>query len=159
MSGGRADRTRIVSLSDTRIRITRECEAPRHLLFEAWTTPEHIRGWLRDRGEATIAELRVGGKWRYVRTTADGREVVAHGEYHEVVPNERIVSVQSHEGALEAATVNTVTFTEKDGRTLLTILVEYANREQRDQHLESTRAGMPEALARLEQYAAALKET
>src|ERR687897_2706108 len=111
---------------DDQILITREFDAPKHLVYEAWTTPELVkRWWHAKRGEATIAEidLRVGGRWRYVMVTDDGVEVGFHGEFREIVPNERIVTTEIYEGLPEGvseeegATVNTAAFTEVDGRT------------------------------------------
>src|SRR3979409_410741 len=94
--------TAVVTLpTDTQIVITREFDAPKHLVYKAWTTPELIqRWWSGDRGEVTIAEvdLRVGGRWRYVMTAKGGFEVAFHGEYREIVPNERIVSTEVFEG-------------------------------------------------------------
>jgi uncharacterized protein YndB with AHSA1/START domain len=150
--------------SDEQILITREFDAPRHLVFEAWTTPELVkRWWHANRGEATIAEidLRVGGKWRYVMVTPDGFEVGFHGEYREIVPNERIVSTEAYEGAPDPdgnATLNTATFTEVDGRTTLTILVEAPSKEVRDAIIESgMEDGLQDALTLLEQVAISLR--
>ena len=101
--------------ADTQIQITREFDAPRHLVFRAWTTPELIeRWWSGDRGEVTSIEvdLRAGGSWRYVMTANAGFEVAFHGEYLEVVPDERIVSTEIYEGMPGAQAVTTVTFTE-----------------------------------------------
>jgi len=108
--------------SDTQILITREFDAPKHLVFKAWTTPELIkRWWSGDHGEVIIAEvdLRVGGTWRYVMTANEGFEVAFHGEFHEILPNERIVSTEVFEGMPDAHAVDTITFTEQDGRTTL----------------------------------------
>jgi uncharacterized protein YndB with AHSA1/START domain len=150
--------------TDEQILITREFDAPRHLVFEAWTTPELVkRWWHANRGEATIAEidLRVGGKWRYVMVTPDGQEVGFHGEYREIVPNERLVSTEAYEGAPDPdgnATLNTATFTEVDGRTTLTILVEAPSKEVRDAIIESgMEDGLQDALALLEQVAISLR--
>src|SRR5213595_2420565 len=119
--------------NDEQILITREFDAPRDLVYKAWTTPELVaRWWHAKRGEVTVVEidLVVGGKWRYVMVADDGMEVGFHGEYREIVPNERIVSTEVYEGLPEGvsqedgATVNTATFTEADGRTTLTILVQ-----------------------------------
>ena len=91
--------------TDEQILITREFDAPPHLVFEAWTTPELVkRWWNAKRGEVTVAEidLRVGGRWRYVMVTDDGVEVAFHGEYREIVPNERIVSTEVFEGVPDA---------------------------------------------------------
>src|SRR5438874_11237093 len=94
--------TALVTLpTDTQILITREFDAPRHLVYKAWTTPELIkRWWAGDRGEGTIAEveLRVGGRWRYVMTANDGSEVAFPGGYREIVPSERLVSTEVFEG-------------------------------------------------------------
>jgi len=155
--------TAVVTLpTDTQILISREFNAPKHLVYRAWTTPELIkRWWNADRGEVTIAEvdLRVGGRWRFVMVTDGGFEVAFHGEYSEVVPDERLVFTEAYEGMPDAAAaVNTMTLTEQNGRTMLTILVEHASRQGRDAQIESgMEAGMQDALALLEQVAASLR--
>src|SRR3990172_852471 len=78
--------TAVVTLpTDRQILITREFAAPRHLVYQAWTTPELIkRWWHAKRGEVTVAEvdLRVGGMWRWVMVVTDGGfEVAFHGQY------------------------------------------------------------------------------
>ena len=157
-----SSRTAVVTLlTDTQILITREFDAPRHLVYRAWTTPELIkRWWSGDRGEVTMAEvdLRPGGAWRYVMTANGGFEVAFHGEYREIVPGERIVSTEIFEGMPDAEAVVTATFTEKDGRTTLTMLVQHATREQRDAHINSgMEDGMQEAMDHLEQVAISLR--
>ncbi len=77
-------------------------------------------------------DLRVGGKWRYVMVADGGFEVAFHGEYRELIKNERIVSTEVFEGMPEAEAVDTMTFTEVDGRTTNTILVQHTSREHRD---------------------------
>jgi uncharacterized protein YndB with AHSA1/START domain len=154
--------TAVVSLpTDTQILITREFDAPRHLVYRAWTTPELIkRWWTGDRGEATLAEvdLRVGGKWRYVMIATGGFEVAFHGEYLEIVPDERIVSTEVYEGAPDAQAVNTLTLTEEAGRTKLTLLVQHSSQEDRDAHVNSgMEGGMQEALDHLEELAVSLR--
>ncbi|HEU4451373.1 MAG TPA: SRPBCC family protein [Gaiellaceae bacterium] len=152
--------------TDEQILITREFDAPRHLVYKAWTTPDLVkRWWHANRGEATIAEidLRVGGSWRYVMVADGGFEVGFHGEYREIVPDERIVSTEVYEGmahgdAPEQATVNTVTFTEADGRTTLTILVQAPSKEIRDAIIDSgMEAGMQDAMDLLEGVAVSLR--
>src|SRR5688500_1208646 len=125
--------------TDEQILIKREFDAPKHLVYKAWTTPELVkRWWNAKRGVVTIAEIdpRVGGMWRYVMVTDGGFEVAFHGEYREIVPNERIVSTEVYEGVpqgeAEEGTLNTATFTEADGRTTLTILVQAPSKEIRD---------------------------
>jgi len=151
--------------TDEQILITREFDAPKHLVYKAWTTPELVkRWWSANRGEVTIAEidLRVGGKWRYVMVTTEGGfEVGFHGEYREIVPNERLVSTEVYEGipdAEEHAAVDTLTLTEVDGRTTLAILVQHTGKEHRDAHIDSgMEAGMQDAMDLLEQVAVSLR--
>lgn len=156
--------TAVVTLpTDTQILITREFAAPKYLVYEAYTTPELIkRWWHAKRGEATVADvdLRVGGTWRFVMVTDDGFEVAFHGEYRELIENERIVSTEVYEGIPEGdehPAVNTLTLTEKDGRTTLTLLVEAGSREGRDAIIESgMEEGLQDALDLLEELAVSL---
>ena len=153
--------------TDEQILITTEFDAPKHLVYKAFTTPELVkRWWHAKRGEMTVCEidLRVGGKWRYAMVTDDGFEVGFHGEYRDVVPNERVVSTEIYEGLPEGvsdeegATVNTATFAEEDGRTTLTILVQASNRTSRDAIIESgMEDGLQDALDLLEQVAISLR--
>ena len=90
--------------SDTEILVVREFDAPRHLVYKAWTTPELVRRWWAGRrGQMDVAEidLRVGGAWRYAMTATGGQEVAFHGEFREIVPNERLVYTEIYEGAPE----------------------------------------------------------
>jgi uncharacterized protein YndB with AHSA1/START domain len=155
-------RKAVVTLpTDTQILITREFDAPKDLVYKAYTTPELIkRWWSGDRGEVTIADvdLRVGGSWRYVMTANGGFEVGFHGSFREIVPNERIVSTDVFEGMPEGEAVETATFTEADGRTTLTILVQHQNQQHRDAHINSgMEGGMNEAFDHLEQVAQSLR--
>jgi uncharacterized protein YndB with AHSA1/START domain len=147
--------------NDEQILITREFDAPRHLVYRAWTTPELVkRWWSGNCGETTLAEidLRVGGAWRCVMVTDGGFEVAFRGEYSEVVPNERIVATEVYEGMPDGQALNTVTFTEADGRTTLTVLVQHASKEARDAHIDSgMETGMQEGMDLLEQIAASLR--
>jgi uncharacterized protein YndB with AHSA1/START domain len=150
--------------TDEQILITREFDAPKHLVFKAFTAPELVKQWWHaNRGEMTVAEidLRPGGRWRYVAVADGGMEVGFHGEYREIVPNERVVSTEAYEGIPDPdanATLNTATFTEADGRTTLTILVEAPSKEVRDAMIESgMEAGMQDALDLLEQAAISLR--
>jgi uncharacterized protein YndB with AHSA1/START domain len=150
--------------TDEQILITREFDAPKHLVFKAWTTPELVkRWWSGQRGAVTLAEidLRVGGMWRYVMVASGGHEVGFHGEFREIVPSERIVSTEVYEmpGAPEVeAPVNTVTFTEVDGRTILRLLTQCPTKELRDTIIESgMEVGMQEQMDALEQIAISLR--
>jgi uncharacterized protein YndB with AHSA1/START domain len=147
--------------TDEQILITREFDAPRHLVYRAWTTPELVkRWWSGGHGEVTIAEidLRVGGMWRYVMIANEGFEVGFHGEYREIVPDERIVSTEVYEGMPEGEALNTITFTEEDGRTTMSILVQHSCKEHRDAHINSgMESGMQKSMDLLEQVAVSLR--
>ena len=148
--------------TDDQILITREFDAPKHLVYQAYTTPELVkRWWHANRGVVTVADidLRVGGSWRFVALADDGSEVGFHGEYRELVPNERIVSTEIYEGVPGGeGTVNTATFSESDGRTTLTILVEAPSKEIRDAIIESgMEDGLQDALDLLEQVAVSIR--
>jgi uncharacterized protein YndB with AHSA1/START domain len=146
--------------TDEQILITREFDAPKELVYKAYTTPELVRRWWHaKRGEMTVAEidLRVGGTWRYVMVTPDGFDVGFHGEFREIVPNERIVSTEVYEGMPDAEALDIVTFAEEGGRTTLTILVQHQTKAHRDAHIDSgMEDGLQDALDLLEEAAAAL---
>jgi uncharacterized protein YndB with AHSA1/START domain len=157
--------------ADDQILIKREFDAPKELVYKAFTTPELVkRWWHAKRGEMTIADidLRVGGKWRYLMVLqcedmSEAMEVGFHGEYLEIVPGERIVSTEIYEGLPEGvseeegATVNTATFTEEGGRTTLTILIQAPSKAARDAIIDSgMEAGLQDALDLLEETAKSL---
>ena len=149
--------------TDEEILITREFDAPRRLVYEAWTTPELVRRWWSGRrGEMQSAEidLRVGGTWRYVMEAQGGFEVAFHGEYREIVPGERIVTTEVFEGmppSGEGDVLNVVTFAESGGRTTLELLVKCPSKDVRDAIVGSgMEAGMQEQLDLLEELAISL---
>jgi uncharacterized protein YndB with AHSA1/START domain len=146
--------------ADDQILITRAFDAPRHLVYRAWTTPELVRRWWAgNRGEVTLVEidLRIGGKWRYVMTAHGEFEVAFHGEYRELVEHERIVSTELYEAAPDAEAINTMTLTEQDGRTTMSILVQHQSKANRDMHIDAgMEGGMNESLDALERVARAL---
>ena len=87
--------------ADDQLLITREFDAPKHLVYKAWTTPELGEAVVERearRGDDLRDRPQVGGTWRYVMVTPDGLEVGFHGEYREIVPNGRIVSTEVYEG-------------------------------------------------------------
>jgi len=147
--------------ADTQILITREFDAPRHLVWKAYTTPDLIaRWWGGEHGKVTSVEvdLQVGGTWRYVLTANEGFEVAFHGEYREISEPERLVNTEIYEGAPEGVGVVTTTLTESDGRTTLTQLCEYGSREVRDAVIDSgMESGMQESMDALEQVAVSLR--
>jgi uncharacterized protein YndB with AHSA1/START domain len=155
--------------SDEQILITREFDAPKHLVYRAWTTPELVqRWWAGHRGKMRSVEidLRVGGRWRYVMDANGGFEVAFHGEYREIVPDERLVHTEVFEmpdagigPESEEGVLDIVTFTEVDGRTTLTLLTEAGSRELRDTILESgMESGMQEQMDVLELLAVSLRD-
>ena len=161
MTAATSSGTAVVTLpSDTEILITREFNAPPGLVFKAWTTPELIeRWWAGKRGNVTSVEvdLRVGGAWRYVMQASEGFEVGFHGEYQEIAPNERLVYSEVYEGMPDAEALDIVTFTEKDGRTMMSTLVQHRTKEERDGHIESgMEGGMQESMDALEEVAISL---
>ena len=144
--------------TDKQILITREFDAPAHLVYAAWTTPELVaRWWHAKRGTVTTVEmdLRVGGAWRWAMRTPGGFDVGFHGEYRVIVPDERLVYTEIYEGAPEAgAALTTITFAADGDRTHVELLVEHASRASRDQHIESgMEAGLQDALDLLEAVA------
>jgi uncharacterized protein YndB with AHSA1/START domain len=155
---------KVTTPTDEQILVTREFDAPRHLVYKAWTTPELVRRWWAGRrGEVTLIEmdLRVGGRWRYVLVSGD-MEVAFHGEYREIVPNERIVSTEVFEGLPDNPedheAVNTVTFTEAEGRTTLTLLTQVRSKADRDAILASgMEVGLQEQMEIIEEIAISLR--
>jgi len=160
---GVSSRSAVLTLpTDTQIKITREFDAPAHLIYKAYTTPELIkRWWHAKRGGVTVAEvdLRVGGKWRWAMETEQGLEVAFHGEYKELVENEKIVSTEIYEGVPneEAHSLNTLVLDEKDGRTTMTLVIEAFTKEGRDAIIASgMEDGLQDALDLLEETAISL---
>jgi uncharacterized protein YndB with AHSA1/START domain len=146
--------------ADDQILITREFDAPRHLVFRAWTEPDLIRRWWHaNRGEIKSVEvdLRVGGTWRYVMVADGDIEVAFHGEFLEIVPDERVVHTEVYEAMPDGQAVETVEFSEVDGRTLVTMLVQLQKKEHRDAYIESgMEDGLQDALDMLEEVAISL---
>jgi uncharacterized protein YndB with AHSA1/START domain len=155
--------------SDEQILITRELDAPPHLVYRAWTTPDLVeRWWTGGHGKmlSVAIDLRVGGRWRYVME-AEGGEIAFHGEYREIVPGARLVNTEVFEmpgsgiGADddESAVLTTTTFTDVDGRTRLEQLVDAGSREVRDVILESgMEVGVQQQMDLLEELAGSLAE-
>jgi uncharacterized protein YndB with AHSA1/START domain len=134
----RANTLQVTTPSDREIVLTRAFDAPRDLVFEAWTNPEHVRHWWGLRSATMLlceADVRPGGSWRYVTTAQDGAEVPFTGVYSEVTPPERLVYTEIYDvepfNSGDPA-VNTVTFVEEEGRTVVTTTTVYPTKEVRD---------------------------
>jgi uncharacterized protein YndB with AHSA1/START domain len=128
----------VTTPSDQEIVLTRVFDAPRDLVFEAWTNPEHVRHWWGLRSSNIVvceADVRPGGTWRYVTRESEGQEVPFTGVYREITPPERLVYTEMYDvepfNSGDPA-VNTVTFTEEGGRTLVTVVTVYPTKEVRD---------------------------
>jgi uncharacterized protein YndB with AHSA1/START domain len=147
--------------ADDQILIEREFAAPANLLWRAVTEPDLVRRWWpAGRGEMTTCDidLRVGGTWRYaMRAEGSDDEIAFYGEFLEIVPNEKIVQTETFAPFPDAASTNTMTLVERDGRTLLRTLVQHQAKEHRDAHVNSgMEAGMQDSFDRLEQVAISL---
>jgi uncharacterized protein YndB with AHSA1/START domain len=149
--------------AENQILITREFNAPRRLVWKAYTTPELVRRWWSgERGTVTSAEidLWVGGAWRYVMVANEGFEVAFRGEFREIVPEERLVNTEIFEGIPDAddhAGLVTLTLTETDGRTYMEMLCDYRDSADRDAVIDSgMEGGMQESMDALERVAVSL---
>ena len=152
--------TAVVSTpTDEQILITREFDAPRHLVFRAYTEPDLVsRWWPGRRGEMQVCEidLRPGGAWHFVWRKSDGTEMAMRGVYQEIVSPERLVSTESWGGDWPE-TLNTLLLSEQDGRTTITSRVLYVSKEARDAALKTgMQDGMSQTYDRLAEYLATL---
>ena len=133
---------RVTTPSDREIAMTRVFDAPRELVFEAYTKPELLRRWLGVHNGWTLdvceIDLKVGGTYRYVWRRPGVPEMGMGGVYLEVVPPRRIVATEKFDQSwYEGEAVGTVTFDEKDGKTTLILTVRYASKDVRDAVLQS----------------------
>lgn len=143
------------------ILLERVFDAPRRLVFEAMSKPEHVRRWwcCMEGFTMTVCEidLRVGGKWRYAMVGPDGNEFAFRGEYREIAAPDRIVHTEIFEPFPDSPALVTVTLEERGGKTHFRALVEHLTKEARDMHIQS---GMEEgaglAYDRMEEIARSL---
>ena len=136
-----SDSFQVTTASEQEIRITRLFDAPRQLVFEAMTRPEHVKRWWGRLGDgysvpACEIDLRVGGSWRFVNRHPEG-EAVFHGEYREITPPSRLIFTEIFEQFPDNVSVVTAVFTEEGKKTRLTATVRYPSREVRDAVLAS----------------------
>lgn len=126
--------------SDREIVMTRAFDAPRELVWEAWTSPEHVPNWMLgpEGWSMPVCEidLRVGGEWRFVWRKDDGSQMEMRGVYREVVPPERLVNTESW-GDDWPETLNTLVLREEAGRTVMTETLVYPSKGARDRALET----------------------
>lgn len=130
------DSFQVSTPSEQEVRMTRLFNAPRQLVFDAMTKPEHVRRWwgcLSEGYSVPVCEidLRPGGKWRFVNRHPNG-EAAFHGEYKEITPPSRLVFTEIFEDYPDTVTVVTSVFTEEAGKTRMTVTVRYPSLEVRD---------------------------
>ena len=153
-----ADLKVVAEPGSQQIVITRSFDAPRELVFQAFTDPEAVARWWGLRNTETVVdelEARPGGRWRFVERSGDGREDAFHGVYHDAVAPERIVYTFEYEGMPGHVLLETITLEERDGRTLMTDASVFQSVADRDGMLQSgMEKGAAESMDRLDQYLA-----
>jgi uncharacterized protein YndB with AHSA1/START domain len=146
----------VTTPTEREIVMTRVFDAPRSLVFEAWTNPEHLPHWMLGPEGWTMPvceiDLRPGGAWHFVWRRADGTEMAMSGMYKEVTPPERLVSTESW-GGNWAETLNTLTLSEENGKTTITNTILYPSKEARDAALKTgMKEGASQGFDRLDEY-------
>ncbi|HSB69052.1 MAG TPA: SRPBCC family protein [Candidatus Methylomirabilis sp.] len=148
--------TTFTTPSDREVVMRRVVTAPRRLVFEAWTNPEHLRQWMLGPGGWSMPvceiDLRPGGSWHFVWRRSDGTEMEMRGVYREITPPERLVSTESWGGDWPE-TLNTLVLSEKDGKATIALTVLYPSQEAREAALKTgMRDGVSESFDRLAEY-------
>lgn len=138
----------------------RVVDAPRALVFEAFTKCEHLERWIGPSSVTMVScesDLRAGGRYRFVFRAPDGNEVGFSGEFREVTPPERVVRTFVFEPIPDAAALETLELEEHDGRTTIKTTTVHKTVENRDGHVQSgLDKGMAEGYARLDELLAGL---
>jgi len=149
----------ITAHGDREIVVTRVFDAPRRLVFDAYTKPELVKTWLLGPPGWSMPvceiDLRASGKYRYVwKNNNDGTEMGMGGVYREVVTHERIVATEKFDEAwYPGEAVDTIVLVERNGKTALTQTILYDSRETRDAVLKSPmQSGMAASYDRLEKF-------
>ena len=125
---------KVTTPTDREIVLTRVFDAPRQLVWDAFTKPELLRRWFGPRGHSLSVcdvDLRVGGGFRFIIRGPEGREMGMRGVYRELAPPDRSVHVETFDD-YPGESIVTAVFTERDGVTTLTATVEYPSKEVRD---------------------------
>jgi len=149
----------IATPSDREIVMTRVFDARKVQVYEGFTSPTLLKQWLAVRGlvlNTVESDTRVGGRYRFEGAKPGGPTIGWGGEFREIIPGQRIVQTEAFDGYPGEA-LNTTTFEERDGRTVVTIGMTYPNREIRDAVLASGMTdGAGEAYDRLQRLLIAL---
>lgn len=130
----------VTTPSDREVVLTRVFDAPRHLVFDAFTKPELLKRWFGPRGFSLVVcevDLKVGGSFRFVLRGPDGREMGMRGVYREITPPERSVHMESFDDFPGVESQVTAVFVEQGGKTTLTATVLYPSPEVRDAVVKS----------------------
>jgi uncharacterized protein YndB with AHSA1/START domain len=144
---------------DREIVVSRVFDAPRELVFEAWTDPEQVVQWWGPHGFTTTnheMDARPGGVWRFVMHGPDGTDYGNRVEFTEVSKPERLVYNHGPDDESEGLSFRvTVTFDEADGKTRLTLRLVFASAAERDQAVEfGALKGGKQTLERLAEHLA-----
>ena len=148
--------TTLTTPSDREVVMTRVVDAPRSLVFEAFTNPEHPPQWVLGPEGWTMPvceiDLRPGGEWHFVWRQPDGTEMDMRGVYREITPPGRLVNTESWGGDWPE-TLNTVVFSEDAGKTTITTTILYPSKDARDAALETgMKEGADQSYGRLDEY-------
>jgi len=159
---GPTNRTSMELREDREIVITRTFNGPARVVFDAWTNAELVKRWWAPKSlgvsmSSCDADVRVGGKYRYVLRQSGGDEVAFSGTYTEITPYSRLVYTSCLEPFPDPVIV-TVTFEEKDGKTHLVARELYPSKEVREMALASgMEVGMRETWEQLDELVASLR--
>ena len=150
---GMKDRTTVERKSERELVVTRTFDGPARIVFEAWTRPELLKRWWapKSTGVSLVsceADVRVGGRYRFEFGHAGSKPMVFFGRYLEVTPHSRLVWTNEES---DDAAITTVTFEEKDGKTVLVLHELYPSKEALDGALSGMEGGMPEQFAQLDE--------
>ena len=160
-AGGTQNPTSVERKGDRELVVTRTFDAPPSIVYKAWSQPELFRRWWMPKslsGVSLVAcdmDVRTGGKYRLEFGTGGSDTMAFHGKYLEVVPNKRIVwtNDEGEEGA-----ITTVTFEDRNGRTLLKFHEAYPSSEALEEALQGSAAGLPEQLEQLAELLSSIGE-
>ena len=147
------NRTSVERKSERELVVTRTFNGPARIVFEAWTTPKLLMRWWAPKSTGVSllsceADVRVGGRYRFVFGHDASKTLAFFGRYIEVTPHSRLVwtNDESDDGA-----VTTVTFEEKAGKTLLVMHELYPSKDALDAIIAGMEGGMPESFAQLDE--------
>jgi len=156
------NRTTVERKSDREVVVTRTFDAPARLVFEAWTNPELFKQWWVPRSmgmtlRSCELDVRTGGKYRLVFGDDPANPMAFFGKYLDVVPNQRIVWTNEESGA--DGSVTTVTFEEKNGKTMLVMSERYPTKEALDAAGTGAQDALHETFSQLDELLASLAPT